>query len=136
MMLGVNSSAIVITTVGLLFSGDFPVVWEFLLVNPAALKYNIITAITSATGQLCIFYTIREFGPIVFTLMMIIRQMISILISTVKFKHPLSPKAMIGMLLVFSVLFYQVRRKYYAKMNSNKTIKQVEMANNAAALPH
>ena len=67
MMLGVNVSAIIITTAGLLISQDFLKVYEFLLANPVALKYNIITAITSASGQLCIFYTIKEFGPIVFT---------------------------------------------------------------------
>lgn len=64
MMLGVNSSAICITTFGLIVTGDFPVVIEFLAANPVVLKYNIITAITSASGQLCIFYTIKEFGPI------------------------------------------------------------------------
>lgn len=117
MMLGINSSAIVFTTAGLIFSGDFPVVWEFLLVNPIVLKYNIITAITSASGQLFIFYTIREFGPVVFTLIMIIRQMLSICISAVTFHHKITVKALFGMTMVFGVLFFQARRKYYAKMN-------------------
>ena len=65
MMLGVNVSAICFTTAGLIISHDIPVVLEFLQANPKALQYNIITAITSATGQLFIFYTIKEFGPIV-----------------------------------------------------------------------
>jgi solute carrier family 35 (adenosine 3'-phospho 5'-phosphosulfate transporter), member B2 len=64
MMLGVNTSAICITTFGLVVTGDLPIVFEFLAANPVVLKYNIITAITSASGQLCIFYTIKEFGPI------------------------------------------------------------------------
>jgi solute carrier family 35 (adenosine 3'-phospho 5'-phosphosulfate transporter), member B2 len=64
MMLGVNTSAICITTLGLVVTGDLPIVFEFLAANPLVLKYNIITAITSASGQLCIFYTIKEFGPI------------------------------------------------------------------------
>eukprot|EP00526_Cylindrotheca_closterium_P017192 CAMPEP_0113614556 /NCGR_PEP_ID=MMETSP0017_2-20120614/7231_1 /TAXON_ID=2856 /ORGANISM="Cylindrotheca closterium" /LENGTH=308 /DNA_ID=CAMNT_0000523735 /DNA_START=122 /DNA_END=1048 /DNA_ORIENTATION=- /assembly_acc=CAM_ASM_000147 len=117
MMLGINSSAIVFTTAGLIFSGDFPLVWEFLLVNPVVLKYNIITAITSASGQLCIFYTIREFGPVIFTLIMIIRQMLSICISAAYFHHDITIKAFFGMTMVFGVLFYQARRKYYAKLN-------------------
>lgn len=58
--LGVNVNAIVLTTAGLVFSGDVPIVWEFLMANPVCIKYNIITAITSASGQLCIFYTIKE----------------------------------------------------------------------------
>uniref|UniRef100_A0A7S3Q0G0 Sugar phosphate transporter domain-containing protein n=1 Tax=Chaetoceros debilis TaxID=122233 RepID=A0A7S3Q0G0_9STRA len=115
MMLGVNSSAICITTAGLILSGDFPVVYEFFLVNPNVLVYNVITAITSASGQLFIYYTIKEFGPIVFTIIMTVRQMISICISAYKFGHVISPKAMVGAILVFGVLFYQIRRKWMAK---------------------
>ena len=119
MMLGVNCSAIVITTAGLLLSGDFPKVWEFFLVNPDVLVYNIITAITSASGQLCIFYTIKEFGPIVFTIIMTVRQMISICISAYKFGHHIQAKALCGAVIVFGVLFYQIRRKFLAKQKKD-----------------
>jgi adenosine 3'-phospho 5'-phosphosulfate transporter B2 len=115
MMLGVNSSAICITTAGLILTGDIPVVWEFLLANPIAFRYNVITAITSASGQLCIFYTIKEFGPIAFTIIMTTRQMFSICISSIVFGHSISVKASLGAVLVFSVLFYQIRRKYNAR---------------------
>ena len=114
MMLGVNTSAILITTAGLLFEGDFPVVWDFFQANPNVLIYNIITAITSASGQLCIYYTIKEFGPIVFTIIMTVRQMISICISAWKFDHEITGLAYAGAILVFGVLFYQIRRKYVA----------------------
>jgi adenosine 3'-phospho 5'-phosphosulfate transporter B2 len=118
MMLGVNSSAIVITTLGLIVSGDLPVVYEFLLANPQVFTYNVITAITSASGQLCIFYTIKEFGPIVFTIIMTTRQMFSICISAIVFSHTISAIAAVGAILVFSVLFYQIRRKYLGRAAS------------------
>jgi len=126
MMLGVNSSAIVITTLGLLWSGDFPRVYEFFLVNPNVLVYNIITAITSASGQLCIYYTIKEFGPIVFTIIMTVRQMISICISSYKFGHEISAKALVGAIIVFGVLFYQIRRKYLAKKMKDEQASSVQ----------
>jgi adenosine 3'-phospho 5'-phosphosulfate transporter B2 len=119
MMLGVNSSAICITTAGLIITGDFPIVLEFLRANPIVFRYNIITAITSASGQLCIFYTIKEFGPIVFTIIMTTRQMFSICISAIVFGHSISAKAFVGAFLVFFVLFYQIRRKYYARMRKS-----------------
>mmetsp|Transcript_13823 Transcript_13823/g.38205 ORF Transcript_13823/g.38205 Transcript_13823/m.38205 type:complete len:375 (-) Transcript_13823:138-1262(-) len=121
MMLGVNVSAICITTAGLIITGDFPIVFEFLSANPQALRYNIITAITSASGQLCIFYTIKEFGPIVFTIIMTTRQMISICISAILFGHVISIKAGVGACLVFGVLFYQIRNKYNARMNKRQS---------------
>ena len=114
MMLGVNSSAIVITTLGLLVGGDIPKIIEFFKVNPSVLQYNIITAITSASGQLFIYTTIKEFGPIVFTVIMTTRQMISICISSILFGHTMTWKAAVGASLVFGVLFYQIRNKYVA----------------------
>lgn len=131
MMLGVNTSAICITTAGLIYSGDFPKVWEFFLVNPNVLSYNIVTAITSASGQLCIYYTIKEFGPIVFTIIMTVRQMISICISAYKFGHHISSIALCGAILVFGVLFYQIRRKYLAKK-----MKEEEDKAKAVAVDH
>lgn len=117
MMLGVNSSAICITTLGLILTNDFPVVIEFLKANPIVFRYNIITAITSASGQLAIFYTIKEFGPIIFTIIMTTRQIFSICLSAVLFHHHISYKSLFGAGMVFGVLFYQIRRKYLARMN-------------------
>ena len=114
MMLGVNSSAIVMTTMGLIAGGDIPKIIEFFQVNPNVLQYNIITAITSATGQLFIYTTIKEFGPIVFTVIMTTRQMMSICISSILFGHTMTWKAAVGATLVFGVLFYQIRKKYIA----------------------
>jgi adenosine 3'-phospho 5'-phosphosulfate transporter B2 len=115
MMLGVNVNAIVITTTGLILSGDLPIVLEFLVANPVCFRYNIITAITSASGQLCIFYTIKEFGPIVFTIIMTTRQMFSICLSAIVFGHTIKPAAGGGAVLVFGTLFYQIYYKYKAR---------------------
>lgn len=118
MMLGVNTSAICITTVGLIVSGDIPIVLEFFRANPTVFNYNIVTAITSASGQLCIYYTIKEFGPIAFTIIMTTRQMISITLSAIIFGHHISAVSFCGAAIVFAVLFYQIRRKYLARRSS------------------
>ena len=115
MMLGVNISAIAITISGLILSGEIPIVYEFLWENPNVFQYNVITAITSATGQLFIYYTIKEFGPIVFTLIMTTRQMISICISSLLFGHTISFTAVVGACMVFGMIFFQIRRKYMAR---------------------
>jgi len=124
MMLSINSWAISFTVFGLIVTGDIPVVIDFLYANPIAFRWNVITAITSATGQLFIFYTIKEFGPIVFTIMMTTRQLFSITISCILFGHVISSISFVGAFLVFSVIFYQIRRKYLARMarqNSGST---------------
>ncbi|GMH47639.1 hypothetical protein TL16_g00111 [Triparma laevis f. inornata] len=112
MMFGVNSFAIMFTVLGLLSSGEFPAVMEFLNANPAALANCLVTSVTSATGQLFIFKTIKDFGPVPFTLIMTIRQILSIVISAVIFAHPINRKCLVGATIVFSVLGSGIYRKY------------------------
>jgi len=115
MMFGVNVSSIVITTVALLLSGEIPLVVDFFYYNPMSLWYNVLTAITSTTGQIAIFYTIKKFGPIVFTVIMTTRQMLSIVISTILFGHTLNYQSYIGAILVFAAIFHSIRRQLNEK---------------------
>lgn len=111
MMYGVNVSSIIVTSIALIASGEIPRVVEFMTYNPTALWYNILTAITSTTGQVAIFYTIKKFGPIVFTIIMTTRQMISIILSTILFGHPMTPGGIVGAMLVFAAIFHSVYRQ-------------------------
>ena len=90
MMFGVNCSAIILTIMALVVGNELPALVEFLIRNPKALMYNVVTAITSATGQMFIFYTIKQFGPVVFTIIMTTRQMFSMIISSFLFSHPIT----------------------------------------------
>lgn len=94
-----------------MFSGELPQVVEFLVYNPRALYYNIITAICSTTGQFAIFYTIKRFGPDVFTVIMTTRQMLSIVVSNYLFNHKMSLQSYVGATIVFSVISYSIYRK-------------------------
>ena len=111
MMFGVNCSAILITVAALVLQGEVPMVMEFLAANPTAVWNNVVTAVTSATGQMFIFYTIKHFGPVVFTIIMTTRQMISMVISTILFGHSITFGSYCGAGVVFSTLFYSVYRK-------------------------
>ena len=108
---GVNCSSIIFTVLALVFSGDLPRVIEFMMYNPTALWYNVLTAITSTTGQIAIFYTIKRFGPVVFTIIMTTRQMMSIVLSTILFGHKISGGGVIGALCVFAAIFHSVYRQ-------------------------
>lgn len=111
MMFGVNSFAIFFTSLGLVTSGELPVIIEFFSYNPVAFWYNIVTSITSATGQLFIFRTIKEFGPVSFSLIMTCRQIFSIVLSSIYFQHAMSIMSLFGATLVFSVIGHQLKRK-------------------------
>lgn len=120
MMYGVNCSSIVFTVLALVISGDIPRVIEFMMYNPSALWYNVLTAITSTTGQIAIFYTIKRFGPVVFTIIMTTRQMMSIVLSTVLFGHQISAGGVVGAFLVFTAIFHSVYRQTRDKNKDKK----------------
>lgn len=64
-------------------TGGFFESLRFLSVYPEALWHVLTLSITSATGQLFIFYTIKKFGPIIFTIIMTTRQMTSLVVSAI-----------------------------------------------------
>lgn len=119
MMFGVNVSSIIITMFAMVVSGEIPAVIEFFSVNPAAFWYNVMTAITSTTGQIAIFYTIKRFGPITFTIIMTTRQMLSIVLSTILFGHHISMLAVLGAFIVFLAVFHSIHRQMEDKKNKD-----------------
>eukprot|EP01035_Chromulina_nebulosa_P021057 gene21057-27286_t len=111
MMLGVNVWSIVLTAASLFQSGEGMSSLAFILADSSAMFHIIILSITSATGQLFIFYTIKEFGPVVFTIIMTTRQIFSLFLSCLLFAHSMRLLSWIGSLLVFAVVFNRIYRK-------------------------
>merc|ERR1719149_92226 len=110
MMFAVNSWAICMTLFALVSSGELWTTLKFLSLNPAAFVDNVTIAITSATGQLFIFYTIKTFGPVAFTIIMTTRQIFSMVISNFAFGHSLGISGWAAASVVFATLFYRVYR--------------------------
>jgi len=111
MMLYVNMWSIVLTFTALVVSGELWVTIGFLFENPWAIVDNVTIAVTSATGQLFIFSTIKTFGPVMFTLIMTTRQMLSLVLSAAIFGHSLGPVAYVGAGIVFAVVFWGAGRR-------------------------
>jgi solute carrier family 35 (adenosine 3'-phospho 5'-phosphosulfate transporter), member B2 len=111
MMLGVNIWSMAMTGVSLISSGDFLPSLAFILADSKAFLHMMLLSITSATGQLFIFYTIKELGPVVFTIIMTTRQIFSLFISWWLFSHPMSPMGVVSALGVFGVVFNRIYRK-------------------------
>jgi adenosine 3'-phospho 5'-phosphosulfate transporter B2 len=82
-----------------------------LLMDSNAMTNMIILSITSATGQLFIFYTIKELGPIIFTIFMTTRQIVSLFLSCILFGHQLRPLSFLAAFFVFLIVSYRIYRK-------------------------
>lgn len=110
MMFAVNVWSAMLTLAALVLSSELFVSLEFLAANPPAVWDNLLISITSASGQLFIYFTIRRFGPVVFTIIMTTRQMFSMVLSTLSFGHTLGLPGAAGSVVVFGVLFHRIKR--------------------------
>ena len=68
-------------------------------------------SLCSTLGQLLIFYTIRQFGAVVFAIIMTFRVLFSIIASCVLYNHPITFTGATGMIIVVGAVGYRTARK-------------------------
>jgi adenosine 3'-phospho 5'-phosphosulfate transporter B2 len=122
-MLGINLFSIVLTVLNLINAGEMSASMTFLARNPSALVDVSILALSSALGQLFIYYTIERHGPIVFTVIQLTRQLLAILLSSWSFGHVVNAKAWIGLLMLFSGIFAMNSASSKGKVSGGKAKK-------------
>lgn len=108
MMCGVNLFSTFFTAASLSVQGGFLASLQFATEHPKFVFDCIILSISSAVGQLFIFYTIAVFGPVVFTIIMTVRQAAAILLSCLIYKHSISLLGIVGVFVVFVAIFLRV----------------------------
>lgn len=108
MMCGVNLFSCLFTVTSLMQQRSFDTSLSFMLTYPTFFWDCLILSICSATGQLFIYHTIAVFGPVVFIIIMTIRQGLAILLSCILYSHPVTVVGVLGILLVFVALFLRV----------------------------
>nr|CAB3266234.1 adenosine 3'-phospho 5'-phosphosulfate transporter 1-like [Phallusia mammillata] len=108
MMLGVNLFSCIFTSCSLLEQGAFFEAFAFITRHVEFGMHSVVLSICSAVGQLFIFYTISEYGAVVFTIIMTLRQAFAILLSCLIYGHPIGFLGFIGVLIVFAALFLRI----------------------------
>lgn len=124
MMAGVNFFSVIFTTVSLIEQGGFIQSAAFMFKYPEFVFHCVILSICSAFGQLFIFYTIGQFGAVVFTIIMTLRQGFAILLSCIIYHHSVSLWGVLGIAMVFTAIFL---RMHYSKMQ--KIAEMTKVAN-------
>ncbi|CAD7092759.1 unnamed protein product [Hermetia illucens] len=108
MSCGVNLFSAFFTAASLSIQGGFLASLEFSLEHPKFVFDCVVLSISSAVGQLFIFYTISVFGPVVFTIIMTLRQAMAILLSCLIYHHTISVLGIAGIIVVFLAIFLRV----------------------------
>jgi hypothetical protein len=108
MMAGINLFSGTFTLMSLLISGELSYSLAFVTVHTAALWQILVLSVSGAVGQIFIFYTIKKFGPLVFTIIMATRQLISTTLSAIIYGHHIGAGGLVGATIVFGAVGVQI----------------------------
>ena len=111
MMFGINAFSSIFTLASLLSTGELFSSMTFLAQNPDCIWHICAFSTAGAVGQTFIFLTIKEFGPLVFTIVSTVRQLLAIILSVIIFGHTVAAQGMLGAVMVFVAILYRVWRK-------------------------
>lgn len=105
-MLGINLFSLVLGVFNALQANEFSTSFSFFTRHPEALMDLTLLALSSAVGQIFIYYTIETHGALTFTLIQLTRQLLAIALSAWSFGHSVSVTAWIGVCLTFSGMLF------------------------------
>jgi len=108
MMAGVNLFSCLLTSVSLLQQGIFVSSLFFMSQYPAFVSDCVVLSLCSACGQLFIYHTIATFGPVVFVIIMTVRQVLAVILSCIIYGHAISATSLLGVVIVFLALFLKI----------------------------
>jgi len=110
-MIHVNAWSGLISLIMLLAHNDLMPALQFSQDYPNFFIASVGLSLCSALGQVVIYHTIKKFGALFFAMVMTTRQVFSILLSCIYFRHPLSLGQWAGAATVFGTLYWKALRK-------------------------
>lgn len=119
MMFFVNLISTILTFTSLILNGSLLECLSFMHRHHEFAVHALATSICSSIGQLFIFSTIEEFGPVIFTIIMTMRQAFSILLSCLFYGHQLNQLSVMGIHLAFLAIFIHAFIQFKRSKQSN-----------------
>ncbi|KRX65872.1 60S ribosomal protein L15 [Trichinella sp. T9] len=129
MMSGVNMFSCVLTLISLIRQGRLFSSFRFITQHDNFGEDLLLSSLSGAVGQFFIFYTIRHFGAVGFTLMMTIRQALSILISCILYKHDITGLGILGIAMVFITIPVKILGSAHLRKRTNFDMKKSSQCN-------
>ena len=120
-MLYVNGVSATLSLTWLVIDGAIFHALAFISRHPVVFTDIVTLSLSSMFGHLCLLYTIKEFGALLFAAIMTTRQLVSILLSCLIFLHPLTRQQWSGVRMVFGALYVQAYLKHAHRAASTST---------------
>jgi len=106
-MIYVNGFSAILSICVLLVNGGLSSAIAFSTAHPQLLFDSTLLSVCATLGQMVIYYMIKEFGALIFSTVMVTRQVVSIILSCVIYLHPLTTTQWLSAALVFGTLYYK-----------------------------
>ena len=111
MMLMMNGFSSVFSFITLIHQDELSVSLRFAYDHPSFFGHLMLFTITANIGLIFINYTVKNFGPVVLSIIMSIRILMSTLLSCFVYDHPITELGVVGIIVVFAAVAYNTERK-------------------------
>jgi len=106
-MMYINLLSATVSLITLLATGELFPAAAFSMAHPQFLLDATLLSGSAVASQFFIYSQIKEFGALVFAATMNVRQVVSILVSYLKYHNPVTALQVLGLAVIFSALFYK-----------------------------
>ena len=111
LMFATSAFSTVLSFITLVHTKELYPAINFVMEHSEIHLHFLVFSICSTIGQLFIFYTIRNFGAVVFAFIMTTRILLSIALSCILYGHDVTSVGFFGLMLVLAAVLYRIRRK-------------------------
>jgi len=111
LMFATSAFSSLLSLITLIHSDELGPALDFVFRHSEIHLHFFLFSICSTIGQLLIFYTIKNFGAVVFTIIMTTRVVVSIALSVYMYGHKVTEVGFFGLILVMAAVCYRVKRK-------------------------
>lgn len=111
LMFATSAFSTVLSAITLIHTHELSPALSFIGQHKEIHLHFFMFSICSTIGQLFIFYTIKNFGAVVFALIMTTRILLSITLSCILYGHQVTAPGYLGLALVVGAVLYRIKRK-------------------------
>ncbi|KAL9190233.1 hypothetical protein ACHAXT_007444 [Thalassiosira profunda] len=111
LMFATSAFSTALSLITLVHDGMLWPAFDFISRHSEIQLHFFLFSICSTMGQLFIFYTIKNFGAVVFAIIMTLRVLISIALSVLLYEHKVTSTGFFGLAVVVAAVCYRIKRK-------------------------
>jgi len=111
LMFATSAFSTVLSLITLVHDGNLWPAFAFIRQHSEIQLHIFVFSVCSTVGQLFIFYTIKNYGAVVFAIIMTTRVLISIALSVLLYDHKVTSTGFFGLAVVVAAVCYRIKRK-------------------------